>query len=142
MKEALQARIEQERLKAQFAWRVLPNEISADLERHLSQHPGKINVQYVANDPEALYFAIQFANIFVNAKWEVQMLAMQIAGTAIFGIWIPDSPSPDTAIARDAFGAARIGFSSDVLPRGGIGFGGAIENAAILFVGSKVIPQQ
>jgi hypothetical protein len=142
-KETAQARLEQERLKAQLAWRALTPEISAQLGTFLSQHPpGKINVQHVANDPEALYLAIQFANAFAAAKWEIQMLAVTMAGAVVFGVWVPDSPSADTATVRAALETIHVGFSTNVLPPGGMAFGGTIADAPILFIGSKPLPQQ
>jgi hypothetical protein len=68
--EAESAKLETERLKAQMAWRTIPHDISAKLKEILSMTPAKVNIQHVANDPEALYLAIQIANIFGEAKWE------------------------------------------------------------------------
>jgi hypothetical protein len=139
-KEAAQARTEQERLKAQLAWRTLPPVMTAELERHLSQKPLSVNIQHIANDTEALYLAIQLGNIFGKAKWQVAMLATTHAGAVIFGIWVPDSPSPGTAVIRDALRAVGISFSTDTPPPAGMGFGGSLEGAATLLVGSKPIP--
>jgi cell division protein FtsL len=139
--QAAQARLEQERLKAELAWRTLSPQVVAQLEQILSKHPGKINVQHVANDTEALYLAIQLANIFGKAKWEVQMLSVTMGGALVFGLWSPNAPSSDTAIVRDALRAVNIGFSTDTLPPQGMAFGGTIPDAPILFVGSKPIPQ-
>jgi hypothetical protein len=138
-KEAEQARLEQEKLKAQLAWRVLPKKVTKTLENLLARTPSKINIQHVANDPEALYLAIQFSNIFGAAGWQVQMLSVTMAGTVVFGIFIPDNPSEITATVRNAFNQANIGYSADKLPPPGFSFGGTIENAPILFIGSKPI---
>lgn len=142
-KEAAEARAEQERLKAQFAWRTLPQDLATQLENALAQHPGKINIQNVANDPEALYLAIQFANLFGRAHWQVATMSLTMGGTLIFGLWIPDSPAPDTANVQAAFRAAQIGFSTNALPTSGVsmGMGGTLQGAPTLFVGSKPIPR-
>ena len=95
--EAENAKLETERLKAQMAWRTIPHDISAKLKEILSTTPAKVNIQHVANDPEALYLAIQIANIFGEAKWEVQMLAVTMAGSLVFGIFVPDNQSPETS---------------------------------------------
>jgi hypothetical protein len=133
--------LEQERLKAQLAWRVLSQATQEELVRDLSAHPSRINIEYVANDTEAQYLAIQFANAFNAAKWQIGMLQVTHAGAVVFGLFIPDSPSDGTAFARDAFRAAGISFSTETPPPVGMGFGGKIDNAATLRVGSKPFPQ-
>ncbi|MGE0235885.1 hypothetical protein [Methylocystis sp.] len=135
--EADKARLETERIKAQLAWRSLPPDIGKQLKTALSQHAGKANIQHVANDPEALYLAIQIANIFGEAKWEIQMLAVTMSGSLPFGIFIPESQSPDLPIIRASFTSAHIPFSQNQLPASGMGFGGSIPDAPIVFVGSK-----
>jgi hypothetical protein len=54
------ARLEQEKLKAQLAWRLIPPSIAPELKRVLSANPGSVNLRYTDGDPEALYLAIQF----------------------------------------------------------------------------------
>jgi hypothetical protein len=139
--EAAQARAEQERLKGQLAWRVLSPEIVAKLEKSLAEHPASINIQHVANDTEALYLAIQIANIFAKANWQVGMMSATMAGTVVFGIWIPEPSTAGVEAVRKAFRDATIGFATDALPSAGMGFGNSIPDAPILFVGSKPIPQ-
>jgi hypothetical protein len=138
--EASQARLEQEKLKAQLAWRVLSPQSTATIEQRLSQQPASINIEHVANDPEALYLAIQVANIFGKANWQVAMNAVTMSGTAVFGIWIPHFDSPAALVVREAFTAAGIGFSTDVPPPAGMGFGGSIQGAPRLLIGSKRPP--
>lgn len=135
--EAENAKLETERLKAQMAWRTIPHDISAKLKEILSTTPAKVNIQHVANDPEALYLAIQIANIFGEAKWEVQMLAVTMAGSLVFGIFVPDNQSPETSLIYSGFSQVQIDFSQDPLPPAGMGFGGSIPNAPIVFIGSK-----
>lgn len=135
--EAQNAKLETERLKAQLAWRSIPPAEAAQLKDALSKTPSKINIQHVAGDPEALYLAIQIANIFGEAKWEVQMLAVTMAGSLVFGIFIPSNATNDPTPIRSAFELAHIGFSKGPLPPPGMGFGGSIPDAPIIFVGSK-----
>lgn len=138
--DAAQARAEQERLKAQLAWRAIAPESASKLKSILSGHPGGINVQHIANDPEALYLAIQIANIFGNAKWQVGMLSVTMGGVVIFGTFIPDTQSPDTAFVRAAFRGADLGFTTDPLPqRQTMAVGGTVKDAPIIFIGSKPI---
>ena len=40
---------------------MLPQNLENSLKNTLSKHVGKINIQHVANDTEAQYFAIQLA---------------------------------------------------------------------------------
>jgi len=139
--EAAQARLEQERLKAQLAWRVLSPEMATKLEGILSAHPSSINIQHVANDAEALYLAIQFANIFTKAHWQMGMLSVTTAGAVIFGLWIPDSPSAAPENVRRAFTAVGLSFATGAFPSASFSIGGTLPDAPILFVGSKPTPQ-
>jgi hypothetical protein len=141
--EAAQARVEQERLKAQLAGRTISPDISAQLERLLSQHSGKINVQWSANDTEAQYLAIQIGNVFGKANWEVRTLAISLTGAIAFGVRIPDSPSPATEIVRNIFRSVGIRFSTEMPPiqNKTQAFGGTIPDAPIVFIGAKPIPR-
>ena len=142
-RDAAHAKLETERLKAQLAWRMLPQNLENSLKNTLSKHVGKINIQHVANDTEAQYFAIQLANIFGSAGWEVGLSSVSMSGVAIFGIWVPDTNSPSTQTVRNALIAIGIGFSTQALPVGGAGFssGSTLTDAPILFIGSKPIKQ-
>jgi hypothetical protein len=146
-KEAAVARLEQERLKAQLAWRVLTPEIAARLEAALTSNPGNVNIRHTANDPEALYFAIQLANIFAKARWAVGFSSQTIGGMMVFGLIVPDTATVSTPLLRSAFAAANIGFSSQSLaPTSGAtvvvgGPGNSVSEAALLYVGSKPPPQ-
>ncbi len=142
-KEAADAKLEQERLKAQLAWRTLSPDAAVGLERSLAVKPGSVNIEYVSGDPEALAFAIQLANIFGKAKWKVAMNGLTYSGVVIFGLWIPDPPTPEKTLIRDAFIAIGGAFNTKTLPLAGmtISMGGAIPNAPIVFVGSKAPPQ-
>lgn len=142
-RDATQARLETERLKSQLAWRILPQNVANELGKILSVHVGQVNIKYVANDTEAQYFAIQLANIFGKSGWQVGMMSEALAGTVIFGLWVPDTQSPSTQTIRTAFVGAKIGFSTQSLPviNTSISSGSFISGAPILFVGSKPIPQ-
>jgi hypothetical protein len=139
--EAAQARLEQERLKAQLAWRTLAPDAKSNLETALARKPAQVNIQYPSGDTEAQYLAIQFANTFEKAGWQVAMFSATLHGTVAWGLFIPDPVSDATTEMRDAFAAAGLGFSTEALPPAGMGFGNSIPNAPILFIGSKPIPQ-
>jgi hypothetical protein len=138
--DAAQARLEQERLKAQLAWRTLSPEQTVSLQARLAQKPNQVNIQYPAGDTEAEYLAIQFANLFGKAGWQVAMLSATIHGSVVWGIFIPDPAYDATPTIREAFTAAGISFSTGALPPAGMGFGNSLPNAPTLFIGSKPIP--
>src|SRR6266478_4464256 len=59
--EAAAAKLETEKLKQVVAWRVIPPEAIAELEKVLSRKPGSVNLRYTDGDPEALFLAIQIS---------------------------------------------------------------------------------
>jgi hypothetical protein len=139
--DAEQAKLEQERLKARLAWRTLSPELRERLVAALAAHPSRLNIEYVANDTEAQYFAIQIAKSFEEAKWEIAMMQATHAGAVVFGVWIPNSPLTGAAEAQAAFKEAGISFSTEKPPESGLGFGGRLPNTGKLLIGSKPIAQ-
>jgi hypothetical protein len=142
-KEAAEARLEQERLKAQLAWRTIAPDVSAVLELTLREHPGKINLQWANGDTEAQFLAIQLANIFDRAHWEKRTAALNRFSGIAFGLRVfdlPGSPSPDDlANVRAAFTAVQIPFAGEMppMPGGTTAFGNVMNDAPIIFVGTK-----
>jgi hypothetical protein len=138
-----EAKLEQERLKAQMAWRILSPDAASELERLLIVKSGSVTIEYATGDPEAQTFAIQLANIFGKAKWKVAINTVTYSGTVIFGLWIPDPPTSEKTLVRDAFTAIGVIFNTAVVPRAGrtMTIGGTIPNAPVVFVGSKPPPQ-
>jgi hypothetical protein len=111
-KDAADARLEQERIKAQLAWRTLPPSASSELSRLLSSTPGTAKVAYTSNDPEALNLAIQIGNALVNGKWNVVRFESRAFQTKLFfGIFI-NGDSIDATNLRGSFRRAEIGFST------------------------------
>jgi len=137
-KEAADAKLEQEKLKAQLAWRLISPAIASKLERVLSVDPGSVNLRYTDGDPEALYLAIQFSQIFAKAHWKVAPGAVKLSNAIVFGINLPDANSVDARTLRKAFSAANVPFSPNALPPPGVSFNiSAILEAPVLMVGSK-----
>jgi len=136
-KEAATARLEQERLKASLAWRVLPPAQAAALEQRLASHPGSVNLWYTDGDPEALYLAIQFSKILENAKWKVLPAGANLSGI-VFGIAAPDTTGADASALRAALHGAGIPFSTDPLPPVGFTIG-ATKGSGVptLMIGSR-----
>ena len=112
-KEAADAKLEQEKLKAQLAWRELLPETLDNLQRHLSVRTGSVIIKHVANDPEALSLSIQLANIFIAAQWQlIGTASVTYADTLVTGLFIPNENGPDENFVREAFTAAGISFST------------------------------
>ena len=139
-KEAADARLEQEKLKAQLAWQTMSRQAAETLTRRLSTKPGSVNVQYVANDPEAHAFAIQIANVFDSAGWTVALMGQTYAGAVFCGLWVPGPQTDETKLIREAITESGDSFSIDELPPAAMGVGDSIPDAPILFVGTKPPP--
>ncbi|MET4258465.1 hypothetical protein ABIC09_003410 [Bradyrhizobium sp. S3.12.5] len=138
-KEAETARLETERLKGTVAWRTLTPKEAESLERALAKSPGSVNLRYTDGDPEALYLAIQIANVLTKAKWQVAPGAMKPAGTLLFGVAIPNTLA--AATLRQAFAAANFHFGGDDIPQNGVAFNvSTIDGAPMLFIGSRQPP--
>jgi len=137
-KEAADARLATERLKAQLSWRTLSKETGEKLETELSKHPGRVNLRYTDGDPEALFLAIQLSQALGKAQWAIAPGAIKLANAISFGISLPDADSDDAKSLRAAFAAANIPFSTEQLPPMGAGFSiSTIGGAPTLMVGSK-----
>ncbi len=141
-REAAKARQEKEELKTTLGWRALPPTVVAQLTDALATKPSQVTIQYTNGDTEALYFALQVSNIFAKANWQATMLGVTMQGTIMFGVFVPDSPSPSTAVIRDALGSANVEFvTTDLPPRTMESHGDTIDDAAVLFIGSKPLPR-
>lgn len=136
-KEAQTARLEQERLKATLAWRVISNQEATALQNALAAHPGSVNLWFTQGDPESMYLAIQFSTILQNAHWTVLPAGATLAGI-VFGIAAPDANSADAMSLRAALHGAGFAFSTDPLPPWQSTIG-ATRNAAFptLMIGSR-----
>jgi hypothetical protein len=67
---AEQARLEQEKLRAQLAWRTLTKDQAEALVTRLSTAPGILTLMF-SEDPETQFLASQLSQIFTKAKWKV-----------------------------------------------------------------------
>lgn len=140
-KEAANAQLETEKIKAVVAWRTIPSTNSSDLEKALAVKPGAVNLRYTDGDPEALFLAIQFSQILAKANWNVAPGAIKPANAIVFGISLPDATGIDAQTLREAFSAAKVEFSPNPVPPG-LGFSSiTIPGAPMLMIGSRVPPQ-
>jgi hypothetical protein len=140
--EAAQARAEQERLKAQLAWRTISPGQLQHLSAALSMAPGKsVTLAYTANDPEALFLAIQISRAFEQAHWKIRPESRTYGSQLIFGLRIPGPESETVRVLRDAFKTANIQFSTEDVPAADMAIVYPGESdAALVFVGAKLPP--
>jgi len=137
-KEAAEARLETESIKSQAAWRQIPQEKASKLVAALSKTPGNINLRWTAGDPEARFLAIQFGRAFNAAHWRVASGEWSVPHGIVFGVDVPDNPSPDTAVLRRALRSADIVFDTVSFPEPGETIGvSVIPGATVLMIGSK-----
>jgi hypothetical protein len=138
-KEAVAAKLETEKLKQVVAWRIIPPEATAKLEKVLSGRPGSVNLRYTDGDPEALFLAVQVSQVLGKAKWQVAPGAVKFSNAIQFGVALPDSTGADAQTLRSAFEAAKISFSIGPLPQGGSSFSvSTIPGAPTLMIGSRM----
>jgi hypothetical protein len=115
------ARLETERLKAQFAWRALDAPTLAKLDAAARTHaPASVNLRFVDGDPEAQYFAIQIGNILAKAGWHIAPGATKLGNVVLFGIWLPEQPG-DGLKLKAVLSAAGLPFDKNPIPGGGAG---------------------
>jgi hypothetical protein len=139
--DAAEARLQQERIKAQLSWRVLTPDIVARMLPSLSGNPGLVLLAYTNNDPEALGLAIQFSRLFAQAGWAVRAEGRTYADRLIFGIVIPDATA-DTDRLRAACTAGGITFTTDPVPVPLVTYNATVggPSPALLMIGSKPPP--
>ncbi len=133
-----QAQLETERIKQTVAWRALSQTQFDTLERGLKAHPGQVNLRFTDGDPEALAFAVQFATALQRAGWQVAPGSTKFVNALVFGISIPNDPSPNLVNLRNAFSASGISFAAQPLPPTGAEFNvSTIKGAPFLMIGSR-----
>jgi hypothetical protein len=141
-KEAANARLQTEQIKAVVAWRTIPPVAASELERILVERPGSVNLRYMDGDPEALFLAIQISQILGKANWQIAPGAVKPANAIVFGIVLPDATGADAQKLREAFSRAQVPFSSDPMPSEGAAFNiSTIDGAPTLMIGSRTPPQ-
>lgn len=136
-KEGADARLEQERLKASFAWRTLGPGQADIFNRVLAMHPGSVNLWYVLGDPESAFLAAQYARIIGAANWQVAAAGANFTGIA-FGITLAKTETTDGQVLSAALQKAGIEFSASDLPEPVFTSGATkIKEAPVLLIGSK-----
>lgn len=141
-REAAKSREEAERLKGVVQWRAIPATNASELERLLAAKPGAVNLRWTDGDPEALFVAIQFSQIFSKAGWQVAPGSLKPLGQLFFGIVLLDSSGAAADELRDALTKAGIPVGTGNIQGGSASFGVAtINGAPTLLIGSRPPPQ-
>lgn len=139
-KEAQHAKLEQERLKAQLSWRALTPKILEQLTSVLATSKSSVTLAYTANDPEALFLAIQISKAFENAKWDLRSESRTYASRILFGITIPGPVNKDVELVRKAFRETGIQFSITDVPPPDMTLATPGETPVMVMIGSKPPP--
>ena len=138
-KEAANARLETEKLKAVVAWRTLSAAQNTELEKVLAAKPGSVNLRWMDGDPEALFLAIQLSQVFQKANWQVAAGSFKPANGIVFGIVVPPVGGANADAMRQGLASAKIGYSAVALDQSGASFNvSTIPNAPFLMIGSRM----
>jgi hypothetical protein len=111
--KAVEAGLETEKLRGQFAWRLLPLDVMAKLAAKLRTKPGSVVIECPGSDPDSQYFAMQFERAFTMGHWSVSRRSGAYADVW-FGLIVPipagESAETSTFI-MEAFRSAGLGFN-------------------------------
>lgn len=144
-KDAARARLETQQLKEKLAWRELSEATARKLLQELSTHKGAVQVQYVANDPEAFAFALQLTRVFKEAGWKAGMFSLTHPSVLMVGFFVaPHGAKPEiTNLVRSAFNASGIPYAEERTAAGGwiMGDPADARDGAIIIVGAKPRPE-
>ena len=135
-----QATVEQERLKAELAWRTLTPEQAMTFVNALAQSPFSVRLEIPGGDNEAAAFAKQLTALFERARWKVTSAPIIFSDAVLFGLYVPGEDKGATKALRTALLAAKIDFSINQPPsatRGRTMLGNNVGADVDLFIGSK-----
>lgn len=136
-KEAKEAKLEQEKLKAQLSWRTLTPKMIEQLTAALQPTQSSVTLACIAHDPEALFLTIQISEAFKNAKWNLRNESRSYARRIIFGIVIPGPDNENVAIVRKAFAAAGIPFAIEDVPPAEMTYSDSSTTPVTVIIGSR-----
>lgn len=137
-KDAANAHLEQERLKAKVAWRSLTPAMAEQLSNVLHTAKHTILIGSISTDAESAYFANELASVFKAAGWQTLTQSQTYDGV-VLGVFVPDPATPVTILVRKALTAAGIPFATKTLPGLGMTFGAGNTRSAeaTIVIGSK-----
>jgi hypothetical protein len=150
VKEAAEARVETERIRATISWRYLSEKQLTGLLDALTPNGGLIVIQFEESDPDSQSFARQLAAAFRLANWTVSLTMIRLAELRHGVIVEYDDRYPAMKRGADeiavAMTAAAIGFvvarlpmliSSTLLSKEGMVVS---SSPSRLYVGPKIPP--
>lgn len=114
-KQAADAKLEQEKLKEQLAWRTIPSDQIEKMVAALSKGPASITIAYVSNDPEALWLGIQLSKVFERAGWGVNAQGRVYNDQLLFGLFV-NGAGPEANLVKKVFADVGVGFSTEPVP--------------------------
>jgi hypothetical protein len=108
-KAALDAQIEEERIKGAVVWRLMKlNECQAALNA-VSTTPRTLVVRFIAGDAEAQLYATSIAKCFENTgRWNVSAASLTLASAAILGLSVEGTDTVAVAAIRAALANAGL----------------------------------
>jgi hypothetical protein len=118
-KEAADARLETERLRAKYAWRTLGGEQMGAMINALRSSPSTVTISFVDGDIESAYFVNLLANAFRVAWWRVNLQAAAYGLNPWYGIVLPrreDGGDDRTELISRALSVAGIGHNFAPIP--------------------------
>lgn len=152
-KDAAQARLEQRRIEAAVAWRVVAPDNRNSLVNSLANGSGgSVEISYPSNDSEALFLASQFNRIFseANAKagkelWSLSVQPRLFARVIFWDLSISGQADPVVRSVREAFSAAGLPYQKYSIPNQlvdgpGMAIGGVPPSDVMVWIGSKRPP--
>jgi hypothetical protein len=141
-KETADARLKYAELQSATAWREFSKEQIATLEKILSGKPSTLRLAVVANDPEAMFVAVQLSKAFTG--WKLYT-AIRTYPSLVIGLTIIGTSDADLSFVRDAFTAAGISYAVRPISAQGVQVTndpeGATEPTVEILVGSKPRPE-
>jgi hypothetical protein len=111
-KDAATARLEQERLKQQVAWRRLNKSEHDKIVEALRGPPLDITVAFNGGDPEASYYARDIYRTLVDAgmtvQWSPELVGARATGSLLYGVIVWPMANGEETRLKGALAAAEI----------------------------------
>jgi hypothetical protein len=141
-----QAQLETERVKAQVAWRQITPAEEAAILNDLKDKPTRaLNIRYVPQDAESLFFAQRISAVFKKAGWKTTLGTFGLGNDLPIGLIFPaEYISDDSNAVRSALVASKIPFSGALPTSAGsyLSVGSdEYKGAPFLTVGSRLPPK-
>lgn len=150
-KEAQEARLKTEEIKARVSWRTISGNDMQNLIAALAAGGGAVTLAYVQNDPEAIYLATLFSSAFNAANrydpegpWKISAQPRMYSDRNIFGVSVFGA-APDTVeLVRQAFDSVNFAYETERVSVAPTRIGGMItpmddpQTDVVVMIGSKL----